>query len=52
LIRAAGFEPLKAGGVAAAIRLETPGGDLHQWEMNGALLDLGQARALLSDPVP
>jgi len=48
LIRAAGFEPLKAGGVAAAIRLETPGGDLHQWEMNGALLDLDRARALLN----
>lgn len=47
LIRAAGFEPLKAGGVAAAIRLETPGGDLHQWEMNGELLDLDRARALL-----
>ncbi len=48
LIRVAGFEPLKAGGVAAAIRLETPGGDLHQWEMNGELLDLDQARALLN----
>jgi 8-hydroxy-5-deazaflavin:NADPH oxidoreductase len=48
LIRAAGFEPLKAGGIAAAIRLETPGGDLHQWEMNGALLDLDRARALLN----
>jgi len=35
-------------GVAAAIRLETPGGDLHQWEMNGALLDLDRARALLN----
>jgi predicted dinucleotide-binding enzyme len=30
LIRAAGFEPLKAGGVGDAGRLEGPGGDLHQ----------------------
>ena len=30
LIHAAGFEPLKAGGLADAGRLEVPGGDLHQ----------------------
>jgi predicted dinucleotide-binding enzyme len=47
LILAAGFQPLKAGGAAAAIRIETPGGDLHQYEMNGELLDLEQARALI-----
>jgi hypothetical protein len=46
LILAAGFQPLKAGG-AAAVRIETPGGDL-QYEMNGELLDLDQARALLN----
>ena len=44
LIRAAGFEPLKAGGVAEASRIEMPGGDLHQFGLNGALLDLDQAR--------
>jgi predicted dinucleotide-binding enzyme len=48
LILAAGFQPLKVGGVAAAVRIETPGGDLHQYEMNGELLDLDQARALLN----
>jgi predicted dinucleotide-binding enzyme len=45
LIRAAGFEPLKAGGVADAGRIEMPGGDLHQAGLNGALLDLDEARA-------
>ncbi len=49
LIRAAGFEPLKAGGVAAAGRLEVPGGDLHQGGgLNGQLLDLDQARAAVA----
>jgi predicted dinucleotide-binding enzyme len=48
LIRAAGFEPLKAGGVAAAGRLEVPDGDLHQGGgLNGALVDIDQARAAL-----
>jgi predicted dinucleotide-binding enzyme len=45
LIRSAGFEPLKAGGVADARRIEMPGGDLHQASLNGALLDLDEARA-------
>jgi predicted dinucleotide-binding enzyme len=44
LIRTAGFEPLKAGGVADAGRIEMPGGDLHQAGLNGALLDLDEAR--------
>jgi len=48
LIRAAGFDPLKVGGVAEAIRIEMPGGDLHQAGLNGALLDLDQARAALA----
>src|SRR3954462_9509800 len=30
LISAAGFDPLKVGGVADAGRIEVPGGDLHQ----------------------
>jgi 8-hydroxy-5-deazaflavin:NADPH oxidoreductase len=48
LIRAAGFEPLKAGGVADAGRLEAPGGDLHQFGLNGELVDLDQARAAIA----
>jgi 8-hydroxy-5-deazaflavin:NADPH oxidoreductase len=49
LIRAAGFEPLKAGGLADAGRLEVPGGDLHQnGGLNGQLLDLNEARAAVA----
>jgi len=48
LIQAAGFEPFKVGGVAAAVRIETPGGDLHQFGLNGELLDLNQARAAIA----
>jgi predicted dinucleotide-binding enzyme len=49
LIRAAGFEPLKAGGVADAGRIEVPGGDLHQGGgLNGELVDLNEARAKLA----
>jgi predicted dinucleotide-binding enzyme len=48
LIRAAGFEPLQAGAVADAGRLEMPGGDLHQFGLNGELLDLDQARAAIA----
>ena len=51
LIRAAGFDPLKAGGVADAERIETPGGDLHQAGLNGALLDLNEARAAVAAEV-
>ena len=54
LSSAAGFDPLKAGGVADAGRLEVPGGDLHQnGGLNGQLLDLDQARAALAaGPTP
>jgi 8-hydroxy-5-deazaflavin:NADPH oxidoreductase len=48
LINSAGFEPLKAGGVADAGRIEMPGGDLHQAGLNGALLDLAEARAAVA----
>ena len=48
LIRAAGFEPLRAGGVADAGRIEMPGGDLHQFGLNGTLLDRDEARAKLA----
>ena len=51
LIRAAGFDPLKAGGVADAERIEMPGGDLHQAGLNGALLDLDEARAAVAAEV-
>ena len=53
LIRAAGFDPLKAGGVADAGRIEGPGGELAQFGLNGELLDLDQARnAVASAEVP
>jgi 8-hydroxy-5-deazaflavin:NADPH oxidoreductase len=45
---AAGFEPLKAGGLAAATRIEGPGGDLHQFGLNGEVVDLERARGLVS----
>jgi len=48
LIRAAGFDPVKAGGAADAGRIEAPGGDLHQFSFNGEILDLEQARAALA----
>jgi hypothetical protein len=48
LIRAAGFDPVKAGGVAEAIRLEGPNGALSQGGLNGELLDLEQARVTLT----
>src|SRR5260370_8040039 len=50
LIRAAGFEPLKPGGVADAGRIEMPGGDLHHFGLNGPLLDPAQARAPIRSP--
>jgi 8-hydroxy-5-deazaflavin:NADPH oxidoreductase len=54
LISAAGFDPLKVGGVADAGRIEVPGGDLHQYGgLNGQLLDLDEARAAVTaGPTP
>ena len=52
LIRAAGFGPVKAGGVADAGRIEAPGGDLHQFGLGGELVDLDQARAAVVGEVP
>jgi predicted dinucleotide-binding enzyme len=43
LIRAAGFEPLKVGGVSDAGRIEGPDGDLQ-----GRILDLDEARATIA----
>ena len=44
LIRAAGFEPLKVGGVAEAGRIEGPDGELQ-----GRMLDLDEARATIAN---
>ena len=43
LIKTAGFEPLKVGGVSAAGRIEAPGGELQ-----GQIFDLDQARATIA----
>jgi predicted dinucleotide-binding enzyme len=48
LIVAAGFDPLKVGGVAEAGRIEGPSGDLTQFGMNDELVDLEQARAAIA----
>jgi predicted dinucleotide-binding enzyme len=48
LIRVAGFDALKAGGLDAAGRIEAPGGDLHQFGLDGEIVDLDQARAALA----
>jgi predicted dinucleotide-binding enzyme len=47
LITVAGFDPVKAGGVSAAGRIEMPGGDLHQAGLGGKLLDTDEARAAI-----
>jgi len=47
LISAAGFDPVKAGGVEAAGRIEMPGGDLHESSL-GRLLDTDEARAAIA----
>ena len=46
LISAAGFDPLKAGGVGASIRIEAFG-DLNQFGLNGRTLTLSEAQALI-----
>jgi predicted dinucleotide-binding enzyme len=43
LIKAAGFEPLKVGGLSDAGRMEGPGGDLQ-----GRIFDLDEARATIA----
>jgi predicted dinucleotide-binding enzyme len=48
LIRAAGFDPLKAGPSADAGRLEGPDGDLSQGGLDGEIVDLNQARAAIA----
>ena len=46
LISAAGFDPVKAGGLGAAGRIETPGGDLQEYGL-GRLVDADEARAAI-----
>jgi predicted dinucleotide-binding enzyme len=49
LITACGFDPVKAGGVNEVVRIEMPGGDLHQGGgLGGKLLDADQARAAVA----
>jgi predicted dinucleotide-binding enzyme len=47
-IQVAGFEPFKVGGVAAAVPIEMPGGDLHEFDLHGELVDLNHARAAIA----
>lgn len=49
LITVAGFDPVKAGGVKDAWRIEVPGGDLHEnGGLGGRLLDADEARAAVA----
>ncbi len=48
LIQAAGFDPLKAGDMQDAARIEGPDGDLSQFGLRGALVDVDQARAAVA----
>ncbi len=48
LISAAGFDPVKAGGVDAALRIETSGA-LHQFGgLNGKVVDASEARSAVA----
>jgi predicted dinucleotide-binding enzyme len=48
LISAAGFDPVKAGGVDAALRIETSGA-LHQFGgLNGKVVDASEARTVVA----
>ena len=48
LISAAGFDPVKAGGVDAALRIETSG-DLHQFGgLKGKVVDASEARTAVA----
>ncbi len=51
LIRAAGFEPVRAGGVDACLRIEV-GGDLHAFGgLNGRLIDCTEAETLVGSSI-
>ena len=48
LISAAGFDPVKAGGVHAALHIETSGA-LHQFGgLNGKVIDASEARTAVA----
>ena len=52
LIRLAGFEPVRAGGVRDSLRIEV-GGDLHAFGgLNGRLVDRQEAESLLGSSEP
>ena len=51
LIRTAGFEPVRAGGLDACLRIEV-GGDLHAFGgLNGRLVDRQEAESLLGSSI-
>ena len=50
LITAAGFDPVKVGGVDQSIRIEF-GGDLSEFGLNGRLLTVAEAEALIGAEV-
>jgi hypothetical protein len=50
LITAAGFDPVKVGGVDQAIRIEF-GGDLSEFGLKGRLLTIAEAEALIGTEV-
>ena len=51
LISAAGFDPVKAGGIDAALSIETSGA-LHQFGgLNGKVVDAGEARIAVATAV-
>jgi 8-hydroxy-5-deazaflavin:NADPH oxidoreductase len=47
LISISGFDPIRAGGVDAAIRIEA-GGDLNEYGLNGQLVDVQEALAAIT----
>jgi len=48
LIRVAGFEAVRAGGLGDVGRIEAPAGDLHQGGLNGRILDRAEASAAVA----
>jgi hypothetical protein len=48
LITVTGFDPVRAGGLNAAGRIEGPSGDLSQGGLGGKLLDADQAHAAVA----
>ena len=48
LVSAAGFDPVRAGGLKDVGRMEGPDGELSQVGLNGALLDVDEARSAVA----